>query len=499
MDFSLVASLREGVSVFSDNYGQSAVCGSGVQVVFRRLTSAVQEALARLVSPGDSLGRLAAQVQNSHGPHAVAHLFFCLRQLGARGFLFFSAGTGEQRWASLVPTASSFELVGRPMGDQAYVLSRFACIRRLGSQAVLESPLSAAQVILHDDRAALLACVLAAPATVEQVAERAFGLPQEAVRQIMSLFVAAGMIAQANERGASSEDEKADLEGWEFHDLLFHARCREGRHNGVFGNSYPLAGQRQPLPAVKAIPAGEAIELYRPELDNLKTEDPPLAKVMEERRSIRQYATEPISARQLGEFLYRVARVREVCPVDLDTPRGRFRVELSSRPYPTGGALFELEVYPVVERCDGLDPGLYHYDPLRHRLGPICGQTAEVVQLLDRAADAIRTSRQHLQVLLVLTSRFDRVFWKYSSLGYSLILKDVGVVFQNMYLAATAMGLAPCALGCGDSDVFSKAIGSDYYAETSVGEFTLGSKPAQEATGSFWDMARSASFGRSDT
>jgi len=38
------------------------------------------------------------------------------------------------------------------------------------------------------------------------------------------------------------------------------------------------------------------------------------------------------------------------------------------------------------------------------------------------------------------------------------------------------MNLAPCALGAGDSDLFARAAGLDYYAETSVGEFLLGTK-----------------------
>ena len=45
-----------------------------------------------------------------------------------------------------------------------------------------------------------------------------------------------------------------------------------------------------------------------------------------------------------------------------------------------------------------------------------------------------------------------------------------------MYLTATAMELAPCAIGTGDSDLFARASGLDYYEETSVGEFALGSR-----------------------
>jgi len=50
------------------------------------------------------------------------------------------------------------------------------------------------------------------------------------------------------------------------------------------------------------------------------------------------------------------------------------------------------------------------------------------------------------------------------------------VLYDTMYLVATAMGLAPCAVGCGNADLFARAAGVDYYAQTSVGEFLLGSR-----------------------
>jgi SagB-type dehydrogenase family enzyme len=81
------------------------------------------------------------------------------------------------------------------------------------------------------------------------------------------------------------------------------------------------------------------------------------------------------------------------------------------------------------------------------------------------------------QVLITITARFQRLSWKYQSIAYSVLLKDVGALYQTMYLVATAMDLAPCALGGGNSDLFAVAAGLDYYSETSVGEFLLGSKP----------------------
>jgi SagB-type dehydrogenase family enzyme len=83
------------------------------------------------------------------------------------------------------------------------------------------------------------------------------------------------------------------------------------------------------------------------------------------------------------------------------------------------------------------------------------------------------------KVLIVIAARFQRVSWKYESIAYSLILKNVGVLLQTMYLIATSMDLAACALGGGDSEEFAKLAGLDPLVETSVGEFVLGSYPSK--------------------
>lgn len=78
------------------------------------------------------------------------------------------------------------------------------------------------------------------------------------------------------------------------------------------------------------------------------------------------------------------------------------------------------------------------------------------------------------EILFMIAARFGRVSWKYASIAYATILKNVGALYQTMYLVATAMRLAPCALGAGNSDRFSQLLGEDYYRETAVGEFMLG-------------------------
>ena len=76
-------------------------------------------------------------------------------------------------------------------------------------------------------------------------------------------------------------------------------------------------------------------------------------------------------------------------------------------------------------------------------------------------------------LLITLAARFQRVAWKYRSIAYAVIMKNVGCIYQQMYLVATALSLAPCALGGGNAEHFAQASGLDYYKEGSVGEFTL--------------------------
>jgi SagB-type dehydrogenase family enzyme len=203
-------------------------------------------------------------------------------------------------------------------------------------------------------------------------------------------------------------------------------------------------------------------------MSSLKLQDSPFTLVLEQRKSIRVYGNSPITDRQLGEFLYRSARVKRLRKMEMDIQ------DLSSRPYPGGGAIYELELYVNIHRCENVRPGLYHYCPNQHRLERICDATEAVDALLRDAAGAAALTERP-QILITIAARFQRLAWKYESMAYNVLLKNVGVLYQTMYLVATAMGLAPCALGGGNSDLFARAAELDYYAETSVGEFLLGS------------------------
>jgi SagB-type dehydrogenase family enzyme len=179
--------------------------------------------------------------------------------------------------------------------------------------------------------------------------------------------------------------------------------------------------------------------------------------VAEQRCSIRQQGTRPLTATQLSEFLFRTLHQRN----------GR-------RPYPSGGARYPLHAYVAVHRCLGLAGGLYAYEPARHELSTVSEPGPAVDQLLAEAAGAAAVELPP-QILLVLAAQYDRMQESYPDIAYSLILKEVGAVFQAAMLAAAAMGLAACPLGCGNSLLFAELAGVDPLVESSVGELMLGS------------------------
>lgn len=366
--------------------------------------------------------------------------------------------------ATMIPLGSGEPLLPIALlANQKYTLSRFAYVHNQDEQLVMESPLAHAKVILHDWRATALIHHLAHQQSLDDLCHELSALSPVLVSMFLSVLGGAGFLTVIAENEKIAEDRS--LSQWEFHDLLFHTRSRLGRHDNFYGQKDDCLDGLDLLPAIKPLMSDDITPLYKPDLQALLDNDVPFTRVIEERQSLRQHGKQPITIQQLGEFLYRSARCREL------KQKEQVGYEYSDRPYPSGGACYELEIYLAIDTCQGIKPGLYHYCPREHVLCCLPDLMNNAIELSYQAS----VQQELPQVLIIMAARFSRVTWKYHSLAYALILKHVGVLYQNMYLVATAMGLGPCAIGGGDSDLFSQTIGTDYYAETSVGEFILGS------------------------
>lgn len=393
-----------------------------------------------------------------------ARLYYLLLVMEGKGLLsHILAADGVGARLDPLSPAYAFRTVAT---EGVFRLSRFACMRREGAEMVVECPLGAGRVRLGNGAAAAMAGLLAAPRTAAELAGAVAGVTAPTAAAFLELLVNAGAAFACDADGGLPEDHRVALRQWEFHDLLFHARSRAGRHDQPVGGTFRFRGQIEPLPAIKPSMSARRIPLYRPDP---AAEEMPFTAVLDHRRSLRRCGASPMRVEALGEFLYRAARVQDAIPAAPD--RGML-YEASHRPCASGGATHSLDLYLTVRRVAGLEPGFYHYASGNHvleHLGGLAGAPERMVAMAVGAAGLTEPP----DVLITLASRFARVTWKYQSIAYSLILKDAGVLIQQMYLVATALGLAPSAIGAGDPDLFAEAAGTDYFAESSVAEFIL--------------------------
>jgi SagB-type dehydrogenase family enzyme len=352
------------------------------------------------------------------------------------------------------------------------VLSRFAYLRRRGDAMVLESPRAGALFRLCNPDIAAALAALAAPRPIRELTRRGGFSGVE----ILALLVDAHILLKA-ERSAASRNRPAegddDLLLWEFHDLLFHARSTQGRHANPLGGTYPHAGVIPPLPAVRRRWRGKAIDLRK--LTAADSREPsPVAKLLRKRHSTRGFDdARPITLAELARFLDGAARVVSRWTSRADLGDTSPLVAYAARPYPSAGASYPLELYLAVDRCDGLARGFYHYDAGAHALAPIAARAPDLQALLTAAAFAMDAPAAP-QILITIAARFGRASWKYSAFAYALVLKDVGVLTQTLYLMATDMGLGGCAIGSADIDLFARMTGIEFHVEGPVGQFALG-------------------------
>jgi SagB-type dehydrogenase family enzyme len=136
----------------------------------------------------------------------------------------------------------------------------------------------------------------------------------------------------------------------------------------------------------------------------------------------------------------------------------------------------EIELYLAIRECRGLERGLYHYDPFGHDLTRLNTTTVGDLERLERLAkDASRATgveREH-EIVMLFTARIGRSLWKYEAIAYSLALRDLGGLTQNIYLVSCALGLRSCAIGMGDATLFAHLSGNDAWTEALIGELAL--------------------------
>ncbi len=201
----------------------------------------------------------------------------------------------------------------------------------------------------------------------------------------------------------------------------------------------------------------KAIPLPPPSLEG----GPGLWKALQERRSFRDYRPLPLSQKELSNLLWAAQGITEKS------------FEPWYRTSPSAGALHPIDTYLVVNRVEGLQPGIYFFDVVEFslalkRAGAFPRSIAEAALNQDLAADAA--------VVFVWVAVIQRSRQKYRQRAYRYIYLDCGHIAQNLYLAAEALNLGCCGIAAFFDDEVNELVGVDGQEETAIYLATVGKK-----------------------
>lgn len=131
------------------------------------------------------------------------------------------------------------------------------------------------------------------------------------------------------------------------------------------------------------------------------------------------------------------------------------------RPYPSGGALYPIEIYAVILIESDIAKGVFHYSFKKHALQKLSWVSVDNIKAALPYDFAKKAS-----ALILLSFIGQRVFWKYGSLGYKLGLLEGGHVGQNICLVGAALGIGVLPLGGMDYDVVHQEL--DFAADETI-------------------------------
>jgi SagB-type dehydrogenase family enzyme len=238
---------------------------------------------------------------------------------------------------------------------------------------------------------------------------------------------------------------------------LYHQRSKLSEYGQqqlqerIAAYNQDLEAVRRSSRAYKSYPTRPQVRLPRP---GRRFRGRRLDDALKSRRTRRgEFAPEPVALKQWSRLL------DAACGITGRATHPEFPdVVQDLRAWPSGGALYPIEVYLLALESKELDRAVFHYQVPSHalaRLGPCPDQ-----QRLERLVLA-EGLWEHARGLIVLTAVFERTQIKYDERGYRFMLLDAGHLAQNLLLVCEDLHLAAIPLGGFQDDGLAKVLGLD--------------------------------------
>jgi len=189
-----------------------------------------------------------------------------------------------------------------------------------------------------------------------------------------------------------------------------------------------------------------------------------LRKTIEARRSLRHYdLSQSLSQSELSYLLWLTQGVKRIT--------GR---PATLRTVPSAGARHAFETILLINRVEGLEPGLYRYIATRHALLRLDAPVDIEVELMTAAGE-----QEHVvlsAVTFIWMAVTERMTWRYVERSLRYLFLDAGHVCQNLYLAGESIGCGVCAIAAYDDAKVNALIGADGVDQFAIYLATVGKK-----------------------
>lgn len=184
-----------------------------------------------------------------------------------------------------------------------------------------------------------------------------------------------------------------------------------------------------------------------------------VAKLLSKRRSAAAFATESPELHDLAYILLTAYGVTgRIRTHSTKRGHGGDPISMGLRATPSAGGLNSNDIFVLVDRMVGIDPGLYYFNPDLRCL-QLVNARARICDLAESTgyAERVRSS----SVAILLAGAFSRIQWKYWERGYRMVLLDCGHLAQSLVIAATELDIVAHPIGGFVDDQVNALIGFD--------------------------------------
>jgi SagB-type dehydrogenase family enzyme len=250
-------------------------------------------------------------------------------------------------------------------------------------------------------------------------------------------------VIEEMERIIAQRDEMTRREEAEYGKLRAFMRERSaggGLSEQMRGVEPPSLQKEAPVDAPTILlPAGSEVPL---QVSGLRA-------CIEGRRSRRKFDVSDVGLEELAYLLWATQGVRKVVGGGYAT----------LRMVPSGGARHPFETYLAVQRVAGLEPGLYRYQGIEHRLLQLRRQRDLVPRVM--VASGGQEWIADAAVVFLWSCIPYRAEWRYMTRAHRAMLLDAGHICQNLYLACESLGLGTCAIAAYDQQMMDRLLDLD--------------------------------------